>query len=86
MTRYFHLTAGHDPEQAIRSVEDRGFVVLATRLLAADSGACYGICEVAAPVVKENRLASVEGDRERGVECRGEPIPPPKICAPNLNS
>lgn len=54
--RYFHLTAGQDPEQAIRSVEDRGHAVLATVLLAADSVPVYGICEVAPPdVVKKKR-------------------------------
>jgi hypothetical protein len=47
-------------------------------------GFCACVCHGA--VVKENRPASVEGDRERGVECREGATPLPKICAPNRNS
>jgi hypothetical protein len=71
VTRYLHLTAGQDPEQAIRSVEDRGFRVLGAELYAGDSLPVLGICEVAATVVKENRQGGQKGDRERGVEVTG---------------
>lgn len=47
--RYFVLTAGRTPEDAIDYVEARGHVVVATALTPATSVALYGICEVEAP-------------------------------------
>jgi hypothetical protein len=44
--RFFVLTAGATPDDAIDFVESRGHVVIATRLTGADSVPVYGISEV----------------------------------------
>lgn len=45
--RYFVLTAGATPHDAIDLVEARGHVIVSTRLTRADSVPVYGICEIA---------------------------------------
>jgi len=47
--RFFVLTAGCTPEDAIDFVESRGHVVIAAALTPAVSVELYGICEVEAP-------------------------------------
>jgi hypothetical protein len=47
--RYFILTGGATPHDAIDYVESRGHRIIETRLTQAASIALYGICEVEPP-------------------------------------
>jgi len=47
--RYFVLTAGNTPEEAIDAAEQRGHVVIASALTAACAVPVYGICEIEEP-------------------------------------
>jgi hypothetical protein len=49
VTRFFILTSGETPEDAIDFIESRGHPILATALTPASSVRLYGVCEVHPP-------------------------------------